>query len=89
MGVLTSYQGAFDQRRVCTQPCPEHRADPIATVVMDSAPHRRARQRRPVYSLLHAADEDVNAGRLRHDEAADVLEATLLPAIAALQQTTR
>lgn len=42
-----------------------------------------------VYSLLHAAGEDVNAGRLRHDDAADVLEATLLPALAAPRQATR
>ncbi|MEU0880449.1 TetR family transcriptional regulator [Lentzea sp. NPDC005914] len=35
-----------------------------------------------VYSLLHAAAEDVNAGQLRADEAPGVLEATLLPALA-------
>ncbi|MFG3439387.1 TetR/AcrR family transcriptional regulator [Nonomuraea sp. NPDC047897] len=35
-----------------------------------------------VYSLLHAAAADVNSGRLQHDSAADVLEATLLPALA-------
>jgi AcrR family transcriptional regulator len=34
-----------------------------------------------VYSLLHAAAEDVNTGRLDQAEAADVLEATLLPAL--------
>ena len=34
-----------------------------------------------VYSLLHAAAEDVNAGKLKAEEAADVLEATLLPAL--------
>ncbi|GAB2859874.1 TetR/AcrR family transcriptional regulator [Lentzea nigeriaca] len=34
-----------------------------------------------VYSLLHAAAEDVNAGRLAAEEAAGVLEATLLPAL--------
>ena len=34
-----------------------------------------------VYSLLHAAAEDVNAGQLRSDEAPGVLEATLLPAL--------
>lgn len=34
-----------------------------------------------VYSLLHAAAEDVNAGQLKAEEAADVLEATLLPAL--------
>lgn len=36
-----------------------------------------------VYSLLHAAAEDVNAGHLSADEAPGVLEATLLPALAA------
>jgi AcrR family transcriptional regulator len=35
-----------------------------------------------VYSLLHAAAEDVNGGRLRREDAAHVLEATLLPALA-------
>ncbi|GGP74563.1 TetR/AcrR family transcriptional regulator [Saccharothrix coeruleofusca] len=34
-----------------------------------------------VYSLLHAAAEDVNSGQLKAEEAADVLEATLLPAL--------
>jgi AcrR family transcriptional regulator len=34
-----------------------------------------------VYSLLHAAAEEVNAGRLQEHDAADVLEATLLPAL--------
>ncbi|MEU8108235.1 TetR/AcrR family transcriptional regulator [Nonomuraea muscovyensis] len=34
-----------------------------------------------VYSLLHAAAIDVNSGRLPQDAAADVLEATLLPAL--------
>ncbi|RAS65843.1 TetR family transcriptional regulator [Lentzea atacamensis] len=34
-----------------------------------------------VYSLLHAAAEDVNTGQLRADEAAEVLEATLLQAL--------
>jgi AcrR family transcriptional regulator len=35
------------------------------------------------YSLLHAAAEDVNARRLGKSEAADVLAATLLPALSA------
>jgi AcrR family transcriptional regulator len=35
-----------------------------------------------VYSLLHAAADDVNHGRLEEDLAAHVLEATLLPALA-------
>lgn len=34
-----------------------------------------------VYSLLHAAAEDVNTGQLQAEDAADVLEATLLPAL--------
>ncbi len=34
-----------------------------------------------VYSLLHAAAEDVNAGQLEAEDAAGVLEATLLPAL--------
>lgn len=34
-----------------------------------------------VYSLLHAAADDVNSGRLEQDSAAEVLEATLLPAL--------
>ncbi|MDP9861108.1 MULTISPECIES: TetR/AcrR family transcriptional regulator [Streptosporangium] len=34
-----------------------------------------------VYSLLHAAAADVTAGHLSQDTAADVLEATLLPAL--------
>jgi AcrR family transcriptional regulator len=34
-----------------------------------------------VYTLLHAAAEDVNAGRLRQDEAGQVLEATVLSAL--------
>jgi AcrR family transcriptional regulator len=34
-----------------------------------------------VYSLLHAAAEDVNTGQLPAEDAADVLEATLLPAL--------
>jgi AcrR family transcriptional regulator len=34
------------------------------------------------YSLLHAAAEDVNTRRLRKSEAANVLAATLLPALA-------
>lgn len=36
-----------------------------------------------IYSLFHAAAEDVNVGRLRREEAADVLEASLLPLLAA------
>ncbi|MBA9002809.1 TetR/AcrR family transcriptional regulator [Thermomonospora cellulosilytica] len=36
-----------------------------------------------VYSLLHAAAEDVNAGRLPQHSAADVLQATLLSALQA------
>ncbi len=36
-----------------------------------------------IYSLFHAAAEDVNVGRLRRADAADVLEATLLPLLAA------
>lgn len=36
-----------------------------------------------VYSLLHAAAEDVNAGQLTAEEAPGVLEATLLPALTA------
>jgi len=35
------------------------------------------------YSLLHAAAEEVDAGRLPHDRAPDVLEATILAALAA------
>lgn len=34
-----------------------------------------------VHSLLHAAAEGVNTGQLKAEEAADVLEATLLPAL--------
>lgn len=34
-----------------------------------------------VYSLLHAAAEDVDTGQLEAEDAADVLEATLLPAL--------
>lgn len=36
-----------------------------------------------IYSLFHAAAEDVNVGRLRREEAAGVLEASLLPLLAA------
>ncbi len=39
-----------------------------------------------VYSLLHAAAEDVNAGRLRRDNAPDVLQATLLATLASPEQ---
>ncbi|NBH03476.1 TetR family transcriptional regulator [Amycolatopsis sp. SID8362] len=35
-----------------------------------------------VYTLLHAAAEDVNAGRLPHEDAGNVLEATLMSAFA-------
>lgn len=35
-----------------------------------------------VYSLIHAAADEVDAGRLAPDEAADVLEATLVAALA-------
>lgn len=34
-----------------------------------------------VYSLLHAAADEVDAGRLPADDVADLLEATLLPAL--------
>ncbi|SDN32940.1 transcriptional regulator, TetR family [Lentzea albidocapillata subsp. violacea] len=34
-----------------------------------------------VYGLLHAAADEVNTGQLKAEEAADVLEATLLPAL--------
>jgi AcrR family transcriptional regulator len=36
-----------------------------------------------IYSLLHAAAEEVDAGRLEPEAAADVLEATLLPMLEA------
>lgn len=36
-----------------------------------------------IYSLFHAAAEDVNVGRLRRADAAGVLEATLLPMLTA------
>jgi AcrR family transcriptional regulator len=36
-----------------------------------------------IYSLFHAAAGDVNVGRLQRADAADVLEATLLPLLAA------
>ena len=36
-----------------------------------------------IYSLFHAAAEDVNVGRLPREQAAAVLEATLLPLLAA------
>jgi AcrR family transcriptional regulator len=36
-----------------------------------------------IYSLFHAAAEDVNRGRLRREDAPDVLEATILPLLAA------
>jgi hypothetical protein len=35
-----------------------------------------------VYSLLHAAAEEVNAGRMRPTDAAGILQATILPALA-------
>jgi hypothetical protein len=35
-----------------------------------------------IYGLVHAAADEVDAGRLDAAEAADVLEATLLPALA-------
>jgi AcrR family transcriptional regulator len=42
-----------------------------------------------VYSLLHAAAEDVNAGQLDRDEAADVLAATLLSALTPPREGSR
>jgi AcrR family transcriptional regulator len=42
-----------------------------------------------VYSLLHAAVADVNIGHLSPNTAADVLEATLLPALQPPQATVR
>jgi AcrR family transcriptional regulator len=36
-----------------------------------------------IYSLSHAAAEDVNVGRLRREDAADVLEASVLPLLTA------
>lgn len=38
-----------------------------------------------VYSLLHAAADDVNTRRLKQSDAADVLEATLLPVLKGAQ----
>jgi AcrR family transcriptional regulator len=35
-----------------------------------------------IYSLLHAAAEEVNSGRMRPIDAADTLQATILPALA-------
>jgi len=40
-----------------------------------------------VYSLLHTAAEEVDAGRLPHNQAPDVLEATILAALAARPAT--
>ncbi|MEU8404326.1 TetR/AcrR family transcriptional regulator [Nonomuraea sp. NPDC048892] len=42
-----------------------------------------------VYSLLHAAAADVNTGHLKQNTVADVLEATLLPALRPPQATVR
>jgi AcrR family transcriptional regulator len=36
-----------------------------------------------VFSLLHTAAQEVNSGRMRPTDAAEILEATLLPALAA------
>lgn len=37
------------------------------------------------YALFHAAAEDIEGGRLRAEDAPQVLEATLLPALAPLR----
>ncbi|WP_055478738.1 TetR/AcrR family transcriptional regulator [Sphaerimonospora mesophila] len=53
------------------------------TVRADLPPHWLATT---VYSMLHAAALEVDAGRLTSAGAADVLEATLLPAISPVRQ---